>query len=126
MSFYGVVFRLFGWVVGLGLIMGELSYYEDGRTDDTMVAAGVAILLLWAFVLFGPMLRRSMGSGTSPSGAYPPASLDPMARPAAPSHSASAGFSAELAQLAELRRDGMLTADEYAQAKGRLLDGPPN
>jgi hypothetical protein len=50
MSFYGAVFRLLGWLIALGLITGEYTYYANGTSDGWMVAAGWGILVWWAVV----------------------------------------------------------------------------
>lgn len=52
MSFYGVVFRLLGWAIGLGLVTGRLTYYDSGVTDGWMLAAGWGILVWWAVLTF--------------------------------------------------------------------------
>ncbi len=46
---YRGIFMLFGWLIGLLLVTGQVTYYKDGHTDGLMIAAGVGILLLWGF-----------------------------------------------------------------------------
>jgi hypothetical protein len=58
MTIYGLIFRLFGWVIGLGLVTGELTYYDDGHTDAWMVLVGIGILILWGWPIVRWLLNK--------------------------------------------------------------------
>ena len=53
--------------------------------------------------------------------APPPAAPPPAAPPSAPPTAGGAGMTAELERLASLRSQGVLTDDEFAAAKAKLL-----
>lgn len=59
MTIYGLLFKFFGWAIGLGLILGEFTYYTDGSSDGWTVAAGWAILGWWAWSTFGRRMLRA-------------------------------------------------------------------
>lgn len=61
---YALLFKLLGWALGLGLILGEFTYYSDGHTDGLTVGAGWLILGWWLWSTFGRAIaRESRGSG---------------------------------------------------------------
>lgn len=47
LNIYGFIFRYVGWALGLALLTGQMTYYNDGHTDGLTVGAGWAILLWW-------------------------------------------------------------------------------
>ena len=49
MSFYGLLWLLFGWLMGFCLAIGAVTFYADGHTDPLTQGAGVALLALWAW-----------------------------------------------------------------------------
>jgi hypothetical protein len=57
MTIYGLIFRLFGWAIGLGLITQSTTMYTDGHTDGTMVALGVVILVVWVATVASAVRR---------------------------------------------------------------------
>jgi hypothetical protein len=46
-TIYGWIFRWLGWAFGLGLLIGELTYYDDGHVDGLTRLAGLGILIWW-------------------------------------------------------------------------------
>ncbi|MFB7464493.1 hypothetical protein ACFCZ1_13520 [Streptomyces sp. NPDC056224] len=70
----------------------------------------------------GPEPVESVGREREPE---PPAGASPAAPPGTPPGGTAppAGLVAELRQLADLAREGLLTPEEFTTAKGRLLRG---
>jgi hypothetical protein len=46
-TLYGLIFRLFGWLIGGMLVLGKWTFWQDGHVDATGRLAGVGVLILW-------------------------------------------------------------------------------
>lgn len=51
MTFYGLVFRLTGWLIGLLLIAGAVTPWADGSVNPASRALGAAIVIGWITAL---------------------------------------------------------------------------
>ena len=51
MTIYGLVFRLFGWLIGGGMLLGKWTFWRDGHVDSLSRLAGAGLLALWVITL---------------------------------------------------------------------------
>lgn len=89
---------------------GMTSRFRHGGADETAYRA--AVVRFWA----------SLGVAPSGEQVLHPASTIPPPRPAA-SVAAAPALADQLAGIAQLHADGLLTDDEFAAAKRRVLEG---
>ncbi len=98
-------------------------YRRGGVAQDRYLAT---VQGFWARVGGPPSAPPGQGAGP-PSAVRPPASDDPRwagpASAARPAAGGSPSLAEELDGLAKLHADGVLTDDEFAAAKKRLLEG---
>ena len=61
MSFYHGLFLVTGWLFALLLIVGQVTFYDDGHVGAETRLAGVALLLFWAYSAFRTANPRDRG-----------------------------------------------------------------
>jgi hypothetical protein len=81
-------------------------------------AARTAVISGTATAVSGRVARRQAGAAQAQAAAAAPAAPAPAAAPAAP---AGGDSSAKLQELANLHAQGVLTDDEFAAAKAKVL-----
>jgi hypothetical protein len=128
MSLWDVMVSIFWFMLLVAWFWLLISIISDVFRDDDLsgVAKGAwcifVILLPWLGVLTYLIVRgRSMGERASREAARNEQAFRSYVKDVAASE--GTGVSGELAQLSDMRERGVLTPEEYEQAKQRVLTG---
>jgi hypothetical protein len=120
--------KVFGWSLLAGGVIGALSVVADGEVDSDdnliggMLITGILLALVvttvyWIVKSFGQSGQQQLRTGLIEStgeAASDPLSSNTRVKPAE-------SLSEELQKLADLKEAGVLTMDEFQQAKAKLL-----
>ncbi len=130
MTIYGWIFRWFGWAIGLSLLTGALTYYDDGHVDGLTQLAGLGILIWWGWSWYRVVqANRTIENNMSDVHTellmrqYLESQQDQMTTPPKRAPNPDLGVMEALQRAEDARQRGVLTDEEFQTVKRLLLRG---